>query len=437
MNSVKADMYTLINSDGPCKELCSDDMKPSIYNIYHNSDGPGLLVWNTLTGAFLSVDSSDARMLSEGRANQLPEEKRAVYIEKGLIVPSSRDELSELEREHSSRLQGDGPGGGFYRILVTTGCNASCPYCYEGHPEAKNMDEKMADHVAMFIAARQHRKPVLIEWFGGEPLMEHNAISGICGSLREAGCIYSSVITTNGSLWDRQLINRARSEWNLRDAQITLDGIGKVHDSIKGLPPGSFRDTIQAIHELRDADINVRIRINHYRGQEHFQLAGWIAEEFRGDPGITAYAEPGYAGGEEYPLALMKEVLALNLILKEAGLIYRKGSFLPGRRRIGCFACDPRNYTIAPDGKIYNCSHNMSEEQCIGDVFSGISWPEERPFIRRTFADKCRDCELLPVCMGGCRSGELRTAAMTQCPPFRNIVHELMELQYKDIGTAE
>jgi sulfatase maturation enzyme AslB (radical SAM superfamily) len=42
----------------------------------------------------------------------------------------------------------------------------------------------------------------------------------------------------------------------------------------------------------------------------------------------------------------------------------------------------------------------------------------------------CRDCKLLPVCMGGCRVAELGLAPMTQCLPAKSVIPELMEEAY-------
>ncbi len=291
------------------------------------------------------------------------------------------------------------------------------------------MKDETAHSTASFIQKTVMNNKPYIEWFGGEPLMNSRAISLICRDLENSGISFFSKITTNGSLWTDKIILEARDKWNLRSVQITLDGINEEHQRIKGLPQGSFRRAIRSIHKLADINIRVRIRINHYEGQEHLHFIHWLAKEFSGKPDISAYVTPGYRAGKEYSETLMKEVLNLNLYLKDAGLIYRSGKFLPRRIHTGCFACNPHNYTIAPDGKIFDCTHAMSDTQCIGDVWAGTQSPEKRDFLRKKFSEKCKNCTLLPVCMGGCRAAEIKMASMTHCPPFKKIVSELMQFE--------
>lgn len=404
-------------------------MKASAYNYYHNLDDLDALVWNTMTGAIIHACPQEIMDLQEGRLECLTADRRTEFEENGVLIPDSRNELAELEAELADVAFGTDPEkGGYYRILTTTACNAACSYCYEQGVAVKSMDEVTAHQTAEFIACRQTHKPPLIEWFGGEPLVNHQAITLICRDLRASGIHYASKITTNGSLWTDDLIQTASELWNLRGVQITLDGVGAEHDEAKGMPRGSFARTIRSIHKLAETGMRVQIRVNHYEGQNHSSLIEWIADEFAHVEQVGTYVAPGYLAGSESGKEVMSEIHALDLILAEAGLAYRPGRILPGRRHNGCFACDPRNFTIAPDGKLYNCSHNMDTEQCVGDVWQGVANPEERQFLRRYFSAKCRACLLLPVCMGGCRAAETCIAPMTQCPPFKNMIDPLLRI---------
>lgn len=406
-------------------------MKPSRYNYYVKTE-EGALIWNTMTDALVSVNNAEHEALISGRADDLPGSPATDFFNAGILVPSLDDELGSLEKELADMSGGAyQKRGGFYRILTTTACNASCPYCYELGTEIRTMDAGTAHRTADFILGHRCPDRIRMEWFGGEPLLNSDAISLISDDISKAGVCFSSRITTNGSLWTDKLIESAKEKWFLTSAQITVDGIGSEHDRAKGLPPGTFMRTIRSVRKLADAGIKVQLRINHYAGQDHSDLIKWICSEFSGCPGVSAYVAPGYTAGEEHPRQLMREILELSLILSEAGLTWQNARMLPRRSHTGCFACDPDNYTIAPDGRIYNCSHDLSDGQCIGSVNGSVIPAEDRVFLRREFSQKCKSCALLPVCMGGCRAAECGIAQMTQCPPFKTIIPELMEMTYR------
>ena len=295
-----------------------------------------------MTGALLPIDNEVYTALLETRIDNLPAPVIEIFTKSGILVSSSRDELSELEHEIDIRSSGKNPETGeFYRVLTTTTCNAACPYCYEKNLPVQTMKDETAHSTSSFIQKTVMNNKPYIEWFGGEPLMNSRAISLICHDLENSGISFFSKITTNGSLWTDKIILEASDKWNLRSVQITLDGINEEHERIKGLPQSSFRRIIRSIHKLADINIRVRIRINHYEGQEHLHFVHWLAKEFSGKPDISAYVTPGYRAGKEYSETLMKEVLNLNLYLKDAGLIYQSGKFLPRRIHTGCFACNP------------------------------------------------------------------------------------------------
>ena len=407
-------------------------IRSSQFNYYVRTEDCRFLIWNTLSDALLSVDSNIYRALDEDDCFALPEDIRKDLQDAGVLIFSDRNELSELEEELLLLSSGqDLRSGGYYRILTTTACNAACPYCYEKHSDVRTMDEETAHKTADFIIRHSSEKDPFIEWFGGEPLLNPGAISVICDCLRKSDICFASKIITNGSLWTDDLIEAAVYEWNLRSAQITLDGLDEEHENLKCLPAGSFRRIVRGIHELADRKIPVHIRINHFAGQDHMPLVRRILDEFSMHPIVYAYAVPGYGPGKEYSKSLAQEVFRLNMILKESGIAYKSGRVLPGRVHLGCGACDPHNYTVDPEGRLLRCTHMMSDDQCVGDVCRGAVSPEEAGFIRKAFSERCRKCVLLPVCMGGCRAAETGAVPMIQCPPFKGIIPELVQYEAK------
>ena len=58
--------------------------------------------------------------------------------------------------------------------------------------------------------------------------------------------------------------------------------------------------------------------------------------------------------------------------------------------------------TVTPDGKLYPCPSFIGlDEDSIGSVYDEKSLFERCPDMK--IDDYCTDCELLPLCAGGCR----------------------------------
>ena len=412
-------------------------------------------LWNTMSGSVKKLKAKNAASaVSEARelleAVQSSPAAMSEWIDSGFFVPRDWDELDVIDED----LRAD-HAGGFFRIMTTGACNASCRYCYI-LTEAGHMTNSTAVRTAAFVADRYerdpYRMPPLIEWFGGEPLMNPESADTICRYLSERNIPFSSRITTNGSLWTEERIHTASRLWNLTAAQITLDGTAAAHESVKRLPPGSFDRIIWGIRRLIEEKIRVRIRINHFsaRYPEEKALLDYLRREFSeiflsAPEMLSVYVVPGYAAGICYPPETAHEVLALAheaASLKavngaDGSLTAELKEILPRRRHLACFACNPYNYTIAPDGKLYNCTHNMTEAQCVGSVWD-ISRDRDtadhadhaarKCFTGRKLPKACRACPLLPVCLGGCPAGRMRIAPMTQCCMVKSICVEINDL---------
>ncbi len=152
-----------------------------------------------------------------------------------------------------------------YTIFTTTDCNARCFYCFEKNAARIPMSPGSAEKTAGFIAGHCGGNEVSISWFGGEPLYNMEAIDIICRGLRERGIPFNSKIVSNGYLFDREIIGRAKVDWELRSVQITLDGTEDVYNKAKAYiykGVNAFRRVIGNIHLLLDAGIAVDIRLN-------------------------------------------------------------------------------------------------------------------------------------------------------------------------------
>lgn len=198
----------------------TNDYRFMKYCINVNVD-EGILIYNYLTRALV--------LLTEEDINNLGDIKKYDFMYKWYFLVSPDfdeqlivDTLRERFRIPQDDLYLDHPST--FTILSTTKCNARCFYCYEnGLNNKRHMTLEVAEQVADYInkVAYNH---INLAWFGGEPLFNMKVIDKITNKLHSYNREFTSSMTTNGYLFNKDIIIKAKNTWNLRTVQITIDG---------------------------------------------------------------------------------------------------------------------------------------------------------------------------------------------------------------------
>lgn len=222
--------------------------------VYRCTIGEIALYYSCLTGELIEVtDLNDAFKYMVNHWFFVGEE----YNEKE-NAPKLRKLMLALEKKEK-------PGYNQFEILTTTNCNASCMYCYEHGYERTTMNRKIAIQVVNYIKNYLWGKEANILWYGGEPLMNIQVIDEISEGLSRNGVSFSSKMISNGYLFSKQIIEKAKNRWNLKNVRITFDGLEQTHNKVKqykGVSLSPFIRTIENVELLLDANISVTIRIN-------------------------------------------------------------------------------------------------------------------------------------------------------------------------------
>ena len=387
--------------------------------------GEKVAICNTFSGSIAVLEQSEYTKLQQITNESTTDKEIQDWLNQGFVVETDKDELSIVNycRYRDSFLRNKP----IYRILTTSACNARCFYCYEKGRPIQTMNQETAIQVANFIIKRtKGNTKITLNWFGGEPLLNPDAITLITKKIATSTKIkFSSSIITNASLFTKELINLARDIWNLTSIQITLDGLAENHEKRKAYVNTNmtFAKTIENISMLLSAGFHVSLRLNYDKDNydDIIKLVYFIKETFGDVSNLSCYAYPlfntphckGCSYIEKNDIVIYES--KMKDVLLECG--YYNPCGIPSRRTYSCFATDPYSFVINADGLLYKCTMDMSDtSRSVGNVKDDVKM--NKPFVEWTtpiLPLKCNECKLLPICQGGCRAGHILNIDMNDC----------------------
>lgn len=375
-------------------------LNQSKYNVVVSDQGYHL-VFNMVTSACVVFNNDDY----EGFNNAtLRADYEMRLKDLGILVPDDFDETKEFL--NFAEKKRSGTDSLFYRILVTTCCNAHCVYCYEKSFVPISMNRETSAQVVEFIKkAAENKKHIIVQWFGGEPLLNIAEIDFITQELKNYCALhektYKSNIVSNGLLFYKEDIQNKLAEWCLDRVQITLDGLKDYYESIKQYSvDNAFELIISNIQFLLDNNIKVSIRLNYDEKnlQEIISLIEFLNIKFPNKGNLYVYAQQLFD-----EMTSLTDNIKLDLTTRVLDALYQN-NFLDnvfGRLGVsfGCFASREKNFTIMPDGSLYKCSLEATvSNSCKGSISQSYAIQNDGFAL----PNKCKICKVLPLCYGGC-----------------------------------
>jgi len=402
-------------------------MKTSKYNLFIPYEGEDFILYNVLNRSVLLIGKELKQALEEDNIARIPQELRLMAYKNGALVDDDTDELQIVkvqyweEKFSYDHLQ--------FIILPTYACNLRCIYCYQrSAPHLKGtMNDKTCEQVVKFIIKETHgRRPnsVGIGFFGGEPLTVETKVFQIWDSVLER--LPSKVekdvgIITNATLITEETIKRIE-RLKCSGAQVriftTLAGERKLHDSrrIDAKGRGTYDRVLNAVRMLSNTATPVSIRIdldnstidcidrliadleeNGLRESVMIRL-GKINLEFC----LSEFHPQGIASLDSLsPIAEVADRFA-----QRGFVVMEIEPFKPIPN--WCSQQTAYTYTIDPEGDLYSCYDALIyPEHKIGSIDEDgnakfntqyYKWYSRDPFVIK----ECRECKLLPICLGGC-----------------------------------
>ena len=380
------------------------------------------LLFHTLTRQLIAVAPYLIAYFSDDRlfpSSVLEDETLASLYGHFFLVPENADESQTyLEVKDILVLKEELPHGiTHYVILPTTACNARCFYCFEQGMKYMSMSPKTVEDTLRFILRHkpESEKKIHIHWFGGEPLCAVENIDRICSGLAEAGVEFTAEMTSNGSLFSEELVQKARERWKITDIQITLDGMAEEYALRKRYASSvrePFETVIRNVHRLIAAGVRVTIRLNVDENNlgEIYRVVNFLKDEYTeeerkhlrvyahsifGELGDGLNACPVSAGVE----TLETRVLEINDYIQRLELMSHDLGTLFSLKSHYCMVTAPEcNVLIDAAGQLFACDA-MPDYMRYGTVGTDID-PEAwtRVTAPCVLSGECAKCVFLPQC---------------------------------------
>lgn len=296
-----------------------------------------------------------------------------------------------------------------YYIVITNNCNMNCKYCigndiiYGNHPTS-NLAIDDLKSICQFINEENDINPhdINIVFYGGEPLLDQQAIKYIINNTREIKANY--LLYTNGILLD-SIDKTIRNK--LRVILVSFDGVEELHNKYR--MQGSFKLIKDQVNNFKKnyngtligritfmPDSNIYLAVKN--SLKTFDAVYWQMASIQNDLIDNQYI--AYQDGlkkliYEWIRNIKKGIV--DQIIPFQSII---SSIIKGENteKLKC-GCGSTLKVINFNGDIYLCDEMIRmNEGKIGSIYSGIKKPETYMYE----IDKCKNCEVNKYCGGRC-----------------------------------
>ncbi|BBE29895.1 radical SAM/SPASM domain Clo7bot peptide maturase [Tepiditoga spiralis] len=417
--------------------------KLSMFNITKEIEND-LLIFNSLNRGIVLIEN---RFINDFNNIKLTGTTDNIELLNGLIkqemvIENSINEinrikaLDKLERYSTDNLS--------LVIATTFSCNFDCWYCYEKGLNNSFMTENIQNSISDFILSKSKTlNKIKIDWYGGEPLLNIKAIEQISENILSnisKDITFEASIISNGYLLNKEVAKKL-AKYHVKKAQITLDGTKKIHDKnrphING--KGSFDKIIQNIKEINDI-INVIVRVNLDKNNVNYfdNLLDYLEEEGLKDKIFIYFSiikDPNPINEQLCYKTTEVSDLEINLMRKIMKRKFKLAtSLLEGNGY--CTGMNNNFYIIDPAGDLYKCPMQIGKkEDSIGNIIKGIDFDKNAKWLAYDYFldSKCKECNLLPLCRGGCPSEKMKNNS-NDCFTFKYNIKERLNLFFESLS---
>lgn len=346
-----------------------------------------------------------------------------------MIVPFEKDEAQDLV--NSWEKESINPHYFGMIINPTLDCNLHCWYCYEQHNIHSGMNSDTIEAIYRLIdtkVSEEELKYLNVSFFGGEPLLYYKKVVLPILKYASEACSKNNIqlasnFTTNAVLLTSDIIKELNNIGLSRPAtfQITLDGNREFHNSVRFTSKNTptYDTIINNIHEALAAGNPVTVRLNYT--DSNIESFVDIIEEFKdlaeNERNIVQFKFEQVWQNKSKHKDTKKRALEIAKLFSKYGLFAAYDTLY---QRHNCYADMPNNIVINYNGDIFKCTaRDFTTDRREGVLNSDgtIIWNklyEKRMTIKhRNIA--CHNCNILPLCNGGCSQNKLDNPVIDRC----------------------
>jgi uncharacterized protein len=266
---------------------------------------------------------------------------------------------------------------------------------------------------------------------------------------RQIGIVPGTIVS-NGYLLDAGMAGRLK-ELGISQAQVTIDGPEDVHDRRRKLRSGrgTFRRILDNLSETtRILNVSIRINVDKdnidsacevidiLRRREILSRVKVHFAQVKSSGAVCADIRDRCYEDEDFSRTLVD----IYSRLIESGVkevdyprVFTGASF--------CGALADGYYVVSATGQLFKCWEELSDDagKSVGDIFSSHLEDYQKKNLEAYRAwnpyemAECRDCGILPICMGGCPVHGMKNPGAIRgvCLPWKYNLNKMIELKYR------
>ena len=355
---------------------------------------------------------------------------RDQLVSLGFLVEETFDEIGFLKlKSRIARYGNEALGLG---IMLTLNCNFACPYCYQSRVN-KCLSPEIQQAIVQYVSrTMEYKRRLVIEWFGGEPLLGISEIKRLSEEFlricEKQGAQYEAGIITNGYLLSESVAAEL-SRLGVKSVQVTIDGPPDIHNKRRILRDG--RPTFDVIlKNLEGAvkyipSVGVRVNLDKTNSDRFPELLSYLTPLKEHLLIGLAPVVPVQDAQSYHRFCFLQScdylqvICRLEQLLQSTGFISLNTGHAADCRwktatAVFCGAYQLDSNIIDPEGHLYKCvalagktSTKVGTLSPSGEI--SYDWSRLLPWlIWEPFEDPvCSNCPELPLCLGGCHLGRL------------------------------
>jgi uncharacterized protein len=313
-------------------------------------------------------------------------------------------------------------------ILVNAAqtCNLSCPYCFVGRgrfhyerTKEKGLDPRLARRLVETLPqALPGIKTFCIHFYGGEPLLNPEAMRAAVEAAENSAHHFRFAVTTNGTICQPEIVSLLKR--GRFSVILSIDGPPQVHNALRQTRDGrpTHGLVLKFLKQMRKEGIFVRGSSVVRTGWSLREAISYLyslpvdlvkAQAVRLPPGhplsLTAMERAQYFHDLKELARSVSQGLRKGFLSKDDRFDSRVLQIMGRIRRTSFCGAGRSVFGLAADGTVLPCALLAGfKDADLGRIDGPVDWVKKG----RSWADthgpraECRTCWALPLCGGGC-----------------------------------